>query len=217
MIVTRTAQDLSADFTLFDQMFRLRADTFKRRLGWDVEVKDGWERDGYDDLDPLYVMSLDAGDGALLGSCRLLPTSGPHMMSEVFGRHFSEDAILRSPHIWEITRFCVCEERKSTATPSGLNCATIEMLAGVCELGRKAGVTHVTAVFDPLMGRIYRRAGLKTNVIGQSDTLGPMRVYAGIWALTPATLQGLRMAGGFTASVLAPPVKRRAAALHHAA
>lgn len=208
MIVTRTAHDIAADFPLFDQMFRLRAETFKTRLGWDVTVKDGWERDSYDDAEPLYVLSIDPEDGHLLGSCRLLSTSGRHMMSEVFGPHFSEDAILCSPNIWEITRFCVCEERKSTATPSGLNRATVEMLAGVCELGRRAGVSHVTAVFDPLMGRIYRRAGLKTSVIGQSDTLGPMRVYAGLWGLTDSTLRALQAAGGFASSVLEPATRR---------
>ena len=34
---------------LLEQMFRLRARIFRDRLGWDVAVKDGKERDKYDD------------------------------------------------------------------------------------------------------------------------------------------------------------------------
>ena len=36
-----------------DAMFRNRALTFSQRLGWDVAVKDGYERDEFDDANPL--------------------------------------------------------------------------------------------------------------------------------------------------------------------
>jgi len=40
---------------LRDTMFRDRADQFKTRLNWDVSVdENGFERDEYDDLNPLY-------------------------------------------------------------------------------------------------------------------------------------------------------------------
>ena len=42
-----------------DAMFRNRAVTFSERLGWDVTVKDGYERDGFDDANPLYLVSVD--------------------------------------------------------------------------------------------------------------------------------------------------------------
>jgi acyl homoserine lactone synthase len=125
------------------------------------------------------------------------------MMSEVFGSHFEPDATLCSPRIWEVTRFCVRDDLKMTATPSGLNLATIELFAGVCELGRATGISHVTGVYEPMMGRIYRRAGMRTSVIGQSTTLGLPKVYAGLWELTLPMLRSLRAAGGFDNSVLA--------------
>jgi acyl homoserine lactone synthase len=205
MIVTFPAIEQRLSPSLFDQMFKLRAFTFKQRLGWDVEVNDGWETDVFDRLDPLYVMSVNADQSRLQGSARLMPTSGPHMMSEVFGAHFSEDATLRTPLIWEITRFCTDDATKTTATPSGLGLATLELLAGVCELGMANGISHVTAVFDPLMGRIYRRAGLRTTVLGKSTTLGAGTVYAGLWELNADTLKALRKAGGFESSILQQP------------
>jgi acyl homoserine lactone synthase len=197
---------------LFDQMFRQRAFTFKERLGWNVTVKDGWETDCFDELDPLYVMSVTTDRTQLLGSARLLPTSGPHMMSEIFGAHFAPDVTLRTPLIWEITRFCTDEDAKTTSTPSGLSFATLELLAGICELGMANGISHVTAVFDPLMGRIYRRAGLRTTVLGRSNTLGAGTVYAGLWELNQATHKALRNAGGLAASVISTKRADRAEA-----
>ena len=42
-----------------DAMFRNRAETFAERLGWEVNVKEGRERDSFDDANPLYLMSVD--------------------------------------------------------------------------------------------------------------------------------------------------------------
>jgi N-acyl-L-homoserine lactone synthetase len=42
-----------------DGMFRNRAEFFGGRLGWDVVVEDGYERDRFDDINPLYLVSVD--------------------------------------------------------------------------------------------------------------------------------------------------------------
>lgn len=51
------ATDLNDHPKLARTMFRDRADQFKFRLGWNVSVDDvGFERDEYDELNPLYVI-----------------------------------------------------------------------------------------------------------------------------------------------------------------
>ena len=73
------ADQLNAFPKLKDSMYRDRADQFKTRLGWDVSVSnDGFERDEYDELNPLYVI-CEGADGGHLGSMRFLPTVGPNM------------------------------------------------------------------------------------------------------------------------------------------
>ena len=67
-----------------DAMFRNRALTFSERLGWDVTVKDGYERDEFDDANPLYLVSVDPNTNEYWGSLRLLPTTGPNMLRDVF-------------------------------------------------------------------------------------------------------------------------------------
>ena len=46
-------------------MFRCRAQVFSERLGWDVVVKDGYERDRFDDENPLYLISIDPDFGGI--------------------------------------------------------------------------------------------------------------------------------------------------------
>ncbi len=67
-----------------DAMFRNRAQIFSERLGWKVSVKDGYERDTFDDENPLYLVSVDPLTDQYRGSVRLLPTTGPNMLRDVF-------------------------------------------------------------------------------------------------------------------------------------
>jgi len=51
------ADELDQYPALKDSMFRDRAGQFKTRLNWDVKVDhNGYERDEYDDLNPMYVI-----------------------------------------------------------------------------------------------------------------------------------------------------------------
>ena len=87
-------------------MFLDRADQFKTRLGWDVTVDDrGFERDAYDDENPLYVI-WENRDGSHGGSMRLLPTVGRTMVNDHF-IHLTDGVRIESPLIWECTRFCL--------------------------------------------------------------------------------------------------------------
>ncbi|HEV7437641.1 MAG TPA: acyl-homoserine-lactone synthase, partial [Pseudorhizobium sp.] len=43
---------------LLGQHHRLRARIFADRLGWDVDVVDGQEKDAFDALQPTYILAL---------------------------------------------------------------------------------------------------------------------------------------------------------------
>ena len=102
-----------------DAMFRSRAETFSGRLGWEVVVKDGYERDRFDELNPLYVISVDPDSGEYWGSLRLLPTTGPNMLRDVFPQLLGEDEQVAHATIWESSRICVANcamNRHASAT-----------------------------------------------------------------------------------------------------
>ncbi len=91
---------------LIDHMFRMRAEVFSSRLGWDVTVAGGREIDRFDDEDPAYLLSIDHNTGALQGAVRLLPTTAPYMLRDVFSALVPGGAP-ESPLIWESSRFAV--------------------------------------------------------------------------------------------------------------
>jgi hypothetical protein len=82
-----------------DAMFRNRAETFSDRLGWKVVVRDGYERDVFDDANPLYLVSVDPDTEEYWGSLRLLPTTGPNMLRDVFP-HLLDGEYIESATIW---------------------------------------------------------------------------------------------------------------------
>ena len=141
------------------RMHRLRARVFQGRLGWDVTVRAGEERDRFDDLDPAHIVSLN-DDGDVVGCMRLLQTTGPHMLADVFAPLLDGEPPLRSARIWEATRFCVDTERLvDRRGPNSICHVTSEVMIGAFEYGLEAGVTDAVAVIDPVMLRVMKRSG----------------------------------------------------------
>jgi acyl homoserine lactone synthase len=201
MIFNVYASDLIRHPALADQMFRMRARVFKDRLRWDVNVENGIERDQYDDMDPLYVMSIDDRSGRLRGAVRILPTTGRHMMCDIFNDFFDEPVLVQSPQIWECTRFAIHPDFEATLTPTGLNVATSELLLGVCDAARASGVTQILGVSEVPMLRIYRRSGWAPEIIGRSARPGTVAIFAGLWDVTREASQTIRARAGISAPV----------------
>jgi len=159
---------------LRDTMFRDRADQFRTRLGWEVEVdNDGFEHDQYDALGPLYVI-WEKPDGTHGGSMRLLPTVGQTMVNDHF-IHLTDGVRIESPIIWECTRFCLARD-------TAANTAAALMLAGG-EVMTGFGVEHYVGVFDARMVRIYRMIGASPDILGSQGT-SREKISVGLWEFT---------------------------------
>lgn len=168
------ADELRAHPVVAESMFRDRAEQFKHRLGWDVDVNEyGWERDEYDGLNPLYIIWIDA-NGRHAGSMRTLPTVGRTMTNEHF-THLTDGVAIVSPLIWECTRFCLAPGASSQVA-AGL------LLAGL-EMGLRFGLDQALGVFDARMPRIYGRLGHSPDIIGSSGT-GRDGISVGLWPIT---------------------------------
>jgi acyl homoserine lactone synthase len=159
---------------LRDTMFRDRSDQFKTRLEWDVDVDaQGFERDEYDDLNPLYVI-WEQADGTHGGSMRFLPTVGRTMVNEHFGHLMSGPIV--SPTIWECTRFCLARGAESRAAAA--------LMLGGGEIMQNLGIHHFVGVFDARMVRIYRMIGSSPDVLG-SEGEGREKISVGLWHFAP--------------------------------
>ncbi|HYH99608.1 acyl-homoserine-lactone synthase [Hyalangium sp.] len=90
---------------VLEGMFRLRHKVFHELLGWEVEVREGQERDRFDALETHYIILHAPRQPMALGCWRLLPTTGPYMLRDVFPQLLHGEAAPCSPQIWEISRF----------------------------------------------------------------------------------------------------------------
>jgi acyl homoserine lactone synthase len=185
MIRYISADDLRFHPALQASMHRDRAAQFRDRLKWDVTVDDnGWERDEYDAMNPLYVI-WEQTPGVHGGSMRFLPMSGRTMVNDHFADLMSRP--ITSPLIWECTRFCM-------APSAGPRVAGLLMLAGG-ELMRAFALTHLLGVFDARMIRIYNAIGAAPKVLG-SNGAGRDAISVGLWPYrADDRLKVLRRAG----------------------
>jgi len=188
---------------LIDQMFRLRAKVFAGRLDWQVQVINGWERDRFDDLEPLYVVSVD-DDGRVLGTFRLLQTTGPTMLFHVFSACLPEGLVVRSPIIWESTRFCADTTLAKERGDHGLAEITGELLAALLEIGVEAGLSYVVTVIDVRMERILRRASCPIERLGDPVLIGGVPTLAIFMETTPETVARMHAKNNIREAVLPP-------------
>jgi N-acyl-L-homoserine lactone synthetase len=187
-----------------DAMYRLRARQFRDRPKWQVNVVDGWEIDEYDEMNPLYLVSLDA-TGTIRGSLRFLPTTGPHMMQGGLGQYFDLPFEAQSPLLWECSRFSIEPmTQHGRISGSALRDTTFELMHGGCEVAMKAGISQVIGVFDPFMLRVYRRTGWGPEIVATSHKANPGPIYLGIWDVSEASLLSIRDRSGITDTVLEP-------------
>jgi len=180
--------DLARHPRLAHSMFADRARQFKTRLGWDVTLdKNGAEKDQYDALDPLYVI-CQRGDGCHGGSMRFLPTIGRTMVNEHF-LHLTDGVEIRSPFIWECTRFCLA--------PGAEPRIAAALMLGAGELMQAFDLEHLVGVFDGRMSRIYRQIGAEPTVLGSAGT-GRAKLSVGLWEFSVAAREKVASRAGIS-------------------
>jgi len=185
-----------------EAMHKLRAAVFHERMAWPVTVLDGWERDGFDELNPLYVL-VTTHDGTVRGSARLLPTTGPNMLADVFRDLLPEGKEVRSPTIWESSRFSVLHDPHEHVVCQ-INPITGELLGGIVEVGIRAGLEFVVTVMDVAVERVLRRAGCPCDRIGSPRRIGKGLAVAGLFEMTDELLTSVRQASGLDGSNVYP-------------
>ena len=93
-----------------EQAYRLRHQVFVKEMGWtDLAKPDGREIDQFDDKHAVHMLYIE--EGKVLGYQRMLPSTRPHLLSEVMPELCEVERPVGA-HIWEWTRFCVARERR---------------------------------------------------------------------------------------------------------
>ncbi|QYG03260.1 MULTISPECIES: acyl-homoserine-lactone synthase [Massilia] len=149
------------------EMHTLRAKVFRGRLGWEVPVLSGMEIDGYDALEPRYMLMRDGE--TLRGCWRLLPTEGPYMLKDSFPQLLDGQEPPSDPHIWELSRFALETEG---AGGYGFSEMTMESIEAIIRHAHERGLSRYVTVTTTAIERMLRRAGVVTTRIGSPQAVG---------------------------------------------
>ena len=182
------------------EMHRLRAKVFKDKLGWDVPVMSGMEIDGYDALNPYYMMIRESTKG-LCGCWRALPTEGPYMLKDTFPELLYDHPAPEDPKIWELSRFAIAAERAQGFGFSGIS---LDAAREVVSFGDSMGIEHYVTVTTSSIERMMRRAGFAITRFGPPIRIGVGNVVAidfDIGEQTHAALFGKAAATAYTVNV----------------
>lgn len=183
-------------------MHRLRYRVFKERLAWSVETVEDQEIDRFDTVGPSYILYLD-NTATIRGCVRLIPTSGPNMLRDVFPDLVPAQAMPHDPRIWESSRFAVDLTR---AVQSENISVSIQLFAGMIEFGLSSGLDAIVTVTDTRIERILRRAKWPLERIGEPQIIGVTEAVAGKLEISMNALALVREAAGINYPVLWAPV-----------
>lgn len=150
------------------EMHRFRARIFKDRMGWEVPIISGMEIDGYDAMDPYYLLIRDPAKG-IRGCMRVLPTVGPYMLKDTFPELLHGHMAPEDPKTLELSRFAVDAEEQQAF---GFSKLTLELTRALVKFGDKMGIDRYVSVTTPSIERMMRRAGLAITRFGPPIRIG---------------------------------------------
>jgi acyl homoserine lactone synthase len=192
VILTVSGEETQQYSQILDQMFRLRARQFGVRRGWRVDVEDGKEIDRFDrEAQPLYVLNVSSS-GRLLGSLRLLQTTGPHMLADVFPETMGGLTAIRDPLVFESTRFCVDTEAGGPMSTRGIHVSTGELVLGLFELAQRSGLTNIVSVYDLFLERVLTRVGCLFDRLGPPVLYDDLKTVAGLFEVSDDAIASIR-------------------------
>ncbi|HEX5506989.1 MAG TPA: acyl-homoserine-lactone synthase [Pseudolabrys sp.] len=185
-----------------DQAHCLRHQVFVEESKWEeLRKPDGREIDQFDDGRALHMLYIR--DGAVLGYQRMLPTTRPHLLSDVLP-DLCEGERPVGPEVWEWTRYCVSRPHRERGR--ALSPIANSLLSGIVEWGLATGVSSIIIEMDPIWLLRLVQLYFRVTPLGLPRRYGPSDVVAVTAKFDSRTLARLREMRGDTDSVLYQPI-----------
>lgn len=155
---------------LLESMFADRKRLFVDLFGWDVPVIDGkFEIDQFDTEQTVYIISADTA-GTHEASLRLMPTTMPHMLQDLFG-YLCPGGVPTGPTTWEGTRLCL-PQRHGAARRRELRNA---LISAMVDFAIARGIERLTGVLPDTFRKEVLAMGWAAEPLGP-----PVRVESGV-------------------------------------
>lgn len=176
---------------------RLRHKCFVERNGWSVPSHDGMEYDQFDTPAATYLIHRHPG-GAVNGVARLIPTTRPYMLKELWPDLLGGDVPV-SPKVWEATRFGIDDDLE----PAAKRRVAAEIVLGCLEFGQSMGIDRYLVLMPHLIiRRTIGGAGCNYRFLGETRNLADYPVAAAEIEVSEQALASARAKCAVPGSVL---------------
>lgn len=200
MITIIAGADVAKHPELMEDVWRLRHEVFVDEYGWsDIARPDGREIDRFDDEHAAHF--LCHLDGELVGYSRMLPTTRPHLLSDVYP-HLCDEELIRDPQVWEWTRYAVAKPHRGRGRKLGP--VANELLTAIVAWGLQNDRRSMLIQMNPLWMLVLVQLQFKPRPLGiiqKMDGADVLAVQCGFDRRTLARLREMQPA----------PVEREAA------
>ena len=193
-IVTQTNRHLY--LAELDAFFRARHDIYVHEKRWRDPSASGLEIDQFDHGGAAYLIGFE-DDGTLVGGTRLIPSSQPHMLSEVFAAHCDLEPMPRRTDVAEWTRaFVVPRFRRERLR------VVYHACAAVMRYCLDEGVTQVGGLQECYWLPLWSKLGWNVRVLGRPREIAGDTCVAAYMDVTEAAFESACKRAGIEAPTL---------------
>lgn len=161
-VITSTNQHIYGK--QLDQMFRMRHEYYVLGHGWGgLKSIDGREVDEFDDLDAVYLVSVDA-HGDVAASLRLNPTTGPTLLQKF--SDYSDGELPASETCWDLSRWIARPDQRRADGKRWPSNHQRELALGVLEFCQSRGADRLTMLCEERLAQRIQAYGWPVEYLG---------------------------------------------------
>lgn len=176
-VVKGRQDDLPAG--LYSKVANYRHRVFVERLGWRLQTFGDTEQDQFDRDDTVYVISKDEHED-ITGCARLLPTTRPYLLGEVFPQLLNGMPIPNSPDVWELSRFAAVDFNTniSSALRQFSSPITLSLLHESIGIATENGAKRIITVSPIGVERLLHHLGVHAHRAGPPMIIDGHPIFA---------------------------------------
>jgi len=199
VLFTLTTQQLMDRPDLWEAVHRLRHKVFVEEMQWtDLARPDGLEIDQFDHDEAEHHLIIRNGE--LAGYLRMLPTTRPHLLSDVMPE-LCEGNRPSGPNVWELTRYAVAPGFRDGKR--GVSTVGTELIAGFVEWGLGRNINQVIIEVEPVWVLRTLQLHFLATPLGYQRSYGTQEIVATLLTFNEHTLDVVRSRRNHHAPVLA--------------
>jgi N-acyl-L-homoserine lactone synthetase len=175
--ISGTSTSLAAEVMVGLARFRHRV--FVEMLGWELQTRDGLELDQFDRADTVYVAARNE-HGAVVGIARLLPTTRPYLLRDVFPQLLHDQQPPSTAAVWELSRFAAVDFDAARTAPVAQvsSPVAIGLLREAMNVAASLGAQRLITVSPLGVERLLRKAGFRAHRAGPPILIDGHPVFA---------------------------------------